>query len=133
MECQEADITQPLSPDGQVPPAWSRYNQLLQEASMLCGRRLDVTPLLMDYMREVGFVDVEEVVYPVPHGPWHKDRHMKEIGKWSLDIFNIGTEAFALAPFTRVLGMDLKEVERIVEEARHEMLDFRKVKFYINT
>ncbi|RPA71232.1 S-adenosyl-L-methionine-dependent methyltransferase [Ascobolus immersus RN42] len=133
MEIQECDVCNPLSPDGRVPLAWAHYNELLREASVLCGSRLDVTQELKGLMEEVGFVDVQEIVYPVPHGPWSRDKHMKEIGKWSLHVFNLGTEAFALAPFTRVLGMKVEEADAIIKAATDEIMDHQRNRFYINT
>jgi hypothetical protein len=89
-------------------------------------------------MEGVGFMDVQDVVLKRPTNDWPKDPRMKEIGRVS-DVFACtrnghlticdkfsclnylqGLEGFTLAPFTRVLGWTVEEVQVFLALVREE-------------
>jgi hypothetical protein len=53
-----------------------------------------------------GFVDYHEFQNKLPYGPWPADKKLKLIGRWYLSSMESAFEAYGLALFTRVLGMD---------------------------
>jgi len=80
-------------------------------------------------MKEVGFVDVKEMVIEFPIGPWAKSEYHKMIGKWyQKDLIN-GVEGIMMGLLTRVMGMGREEVECLIEEVKRGLLD-RKIHAY---
>jgi SAM-dependent methyltransferase len=77
-----------------------------------------------------GFVDVKEVVYKLPIGPWPRDKKLKEIGAVERMMLFEGFEAYMLRGYTRVLGGDPKTLAVILAQARHELSD-PKIHIYI--
>lgn len=63
------------------------------------------------YIDDAGFINTIEKVWKAPHGPWHTDQKMKDIGNWGLLELEVGLEGFSMALLTRVLGVrDLKNI-----------------------
>lgn len=53
-------------------------------------------------------------------GTWPKEKKQKDMGAYLLLTTENAFEAFGLAMLTRVLEMDIKEVERIIDGAKKE-------------
>jgi SAM-dependent methyltransferase len=77
-----------------------------------------------------GFVDVKEVVYKLPIGPWPRDKQLKEIGAVERMMLLEGIEAYMLRGYTKVLGGDLKTLAAILAQAKRELSD-PKIHIYI--
>jgi len=54
------------------------------EGGRRSGKILDLAGKMGGMLKRAGFVNVEEKVFKVPHGPWPKDRKMKLMGKYNL-------------------------------------------------
>ncbi|KAI5782971.1 putative phosphoethanolamine N-methyltransferase [Pyronema domesticum] len=59
-------------------------------------------------LKKAGFEDVKAVQVKEPIGPWPKDPTQKQIGAMTLLNDETYGESTAIAPFTRVLGMEVK-------------------------
>jgi hypothetical protein len=88
-----------------------QYLQNLRDAGERAGRPVDIAPQLKAWLEEAGFEDVTETVYPVPLGPWPKDRKLKEIGKYQYLHVPEATEAYGLRLYTQVLGWSEEEAK----------------------
>lgn len=60
-----------------------------------------------------------------PFSPWPSDRQLKRIGQCVLLMVESAFEAYGLALFTRVLGMDAKEAAELCDGARRDALNKR--------
>jgi hypothetical protein len=47
-------------------------------------------PNIPGFLKDAGFVDLNEAVEPVPIGTWPKDKRLKEVGKYYLVHFLVG-------------------------------------------
>jgi hypothetical protein len=72
-------------------------------------------------LERLGFVEIREQVIQVPLNPWHKDPHMKEIGRWYNLGLTQGLEALTLAPMMRVLEWPRPEVDKLIMDAKREI------------
>ncbi|TQB76014.1 hypothetical protein MPDQ_001216 [Monascus purpureus] len=59
----------------------------------------------------------------VPHGPWPKDPKLKELGAWNQLQAMEGLEGWTMAPFCRVLGWSLEEVQVHLAGAQKDYCD----------
>lgn len=58
-------------------------------------------------MKLTGFTDITEHKFLWPIGPWPRDSHLKELGRWGERNWVDGMEGWVMALFTRVLGVSL--------------------------
>ncbi|KAM3420373.1 hypothetical protein BST61_g3652 [Cercospora zeina] len=111
-----------LSPDATL-AKWSRYG-------IECGRRINKTFQIAETMagliKEAGFVDVVEKRFKWPIGPWSSDPRLKEIGRWNLLNWEEGMEGWVIAPYTRVLGWSVNDVQDWLQEIRRALRDRKK-------
>lgn len=73
--------------------------------SQKSGKTFEIAENMAGLITEAGFVDVVEKRYKWPIGPWSSDPRLKEIGRWNLLNWDEGMEGWAMAPYTRVLGV----------------------------
>ncbi|RPA80085.1 S-adenosyl-L-methionine-dependent methyltransferase [Ascobolus immersus RN42] len=124
IEISELDITRPtFQADGLPGTAIKTYTHHLGEAAAKAGARMDIVPTLAGLLGEVGFKEVKEKVFQVPIGTWPKDVGFKTLGQLGRVIASEGTEAMAIAFFTRVLGMEEGEARSLCKEASREYKD----------
>ncbi|KAM0499063.1 hypothetical protein ACHAP8_005767 [Fusarium lateritium] len=127
------DLTYPIAcDDGTLLPdsALVRSGKLSIEASAKAGRAIDLPPQYKEFFEKAGFVDVVEKKYKWPINEWPKDKHHKELGKWSYANMNNGLEGLLLALFTRFLGWTADEVMILCSAMRKQIRD-RNVHAYI--
>ncbi|KAF5566263.1 hypothetical protein FNAPI_1262 [Fusarium napiforme] len=101
------DLTYPIAcDDGTLPPDCEvlRSGLLSIEASAKAGRAINLAPKYKSFLEKAGFVDVVEKQFKWPINEWPKDKHYKELGKWSYANINNGLEGLLLGLFTRFLG-----------------------------
>ncbi|KAF8246596.1 S-adenosyl-L-methionine-dependent methyltransferase [Wilcoxina mikolae CBS 423.85] len=91
--------------------------ELFVEALAKIARSSATPERLRSLLENAGFVDVEVVNVKQPFGPWPKDPNLKRIGTMVLLNSEAGLEAYCLALFTRVLGMEIEEVEKLCRTA----------------
>lgn len=84
--------------------------------------RRDFSPLHIgaEYLKAVGFVDVEVKEYDTPLGAWPKDPETKNTAKlWLLTVV-AGLEAISLRPLTRI-GWSAEDVRKMCDKVRGEL------------
>lgn len=112
LECQEAPAMIGCD-DGTMPDdyGWRRWVQDFEAVSRLANRQTDVGPKVKEWMEEVGFVDVQEVMFKVPLNGWPKDPRLKHIGMlWQRNLLE-GLSGFSLGMFHRFMGKTVEEIE----------------------
>lgn len=120
-EAQEFDVWfqaqgDPLPEDNPI----VKWQHLLDEASLLFGKRLNCTAEMTQAFTKVGFVDVAHEVYKVPIGKWPKARKPKQLGIYLQAQMVDSLEAVSLAYFTRVLGWSKEETLVFISQVRKE-------------
>lgn len=73
---------------------------------------------LKQWMKDAGFVNVEEHILKLPVGTWPKDRRNKTVGAWEQINLVEGLPALSLRLFTRILGMSREDTEMTLMEVR---------------
>jgi hypothetical protein len=99
--------------DGSMPDnyGWVRWVRDFEVAARLANRQLDIGPHLRDWMREVGFVDVQETVFKIPINGWPKETELKHVGMmWQRNLHE-GVSGFSLGMFNRFLKKTVEEIE----------------------
>lgn len=99
------------------------YFKLLLAAGRKCGNPVDITPTLKSLVSAAGFEDVKEVIYKQPWNDWPADPRYKMLGHCTRFIIETGLEAYGIALFTRVLGMDGKTAFEVVRKATEMAMD----------
>lgn len=145
-------LTDGTNPSSDLP--LFRTLRMLREASRITGREFTVeVNTFKNQMAKAGFTEVEETKIQIPLGPWHADPNQKEIGRYFLALrpyflqsgctwgcllkfyrynmlcFLEGIEAYTLALFTRVLGMDVEEVRDLLAKSYADIRN-KKLRIY---
>lgn len=111
-EAQEV-FALPQCDDGTMPAdsCFLRWILDMNRASEAADRRFLFGDQLESWLREVGFVDVQEAVFKIPINGWPKERALKYIGMmWQRNLLS-GLSGFSLGLLHRVLGRSVEEVE----------------------
>ncbi|KAF5679188.1 methyltransferase [Fusarium heterosporum] len=127
------DLTYPIACDDDTllpDSALVRSGLLSIEASAKAGREIDLPPKYKNFFEKAGFTEIVEKKYKWPINEWPKDKHHKELGKWSYANMNEGLEGLLLALFTRFLGWSADEVRVLCSAMRKQLRD-RNVHAYI--
>ncbi|KAJ3542738.1 hypothetical protein NM208_g3939 [Fusarium decemcellulare] len=122
------DLTHPFGcDDGTLPEdiELTRFGQLCIEASANAHRPIDIAPKYKDFLEKAGFIDVVERQFKWPLNRWPKDKHYKELGKWSYINLDTGLEGLALGLFTRFLDWTPDEVRIFCAAMRKQLQDPR--------
>ncbi|KAL2154645.1 hypothetical protein VTH82DRAFT_3321 [Thermothelomyces myriococcoides] len=109
-----------------------RMMENLMEASDQVGRTMDPAPKMEGWVRDAGFINISIQAFPIPIGPWPRDRRLKEIGALMAVNFIEGVDTFTAAPFADVLGWAKEEIEALNDGVRdavrnrstHALFDF---------
>lgn len=94
------------------------------------GKSTGAYDQLLDLVQKTGFTDISIHKLKIPCGSWPKDKKMKEIGLWGLEIAKTGVESYGLAALTRVLGMPTEEAEKIIADATADTQDRRNHSYW---
>lgn len=132
VEFQETHITGVFSEDGTITKDSKivAYEQNLKKAGDILKQPMDITPEIKNYVRDAGFIDINEVTIKAPMGSWPKKPEHREIGLVFQEIVQTGVEAYGLASFTRVLGWDEKKAQEFLAEVLAECNDRKVHKIY---
>lgn len=123
----EIDL-RPRCDDGTLPsdplyPINRWYHEYLTDATRRANRpieyRLDTTQLL----EELGFVDVKDVVTPLPINEWPEDRQISRLGEWYHAGLMCSLDPLSLAPLTRLARWPLDHWNRFRTEIRKEFMN----------
>ncbi|KAL2264836.1 hypothetical protein VTJ83DRAFT_7346 [Remersonia thermophila] len=128
LECQEMPVEMACD-DGSLEAAraaghpFVRWEDEFRAVSRLADRQMQVGPELKDWMRDVGFVDVKEVVFNIPINGWPRDSKVKYVGMmWQRNLLE-GLSGFSYAMFSRFLGKSVEEIELALVDVRKSMFD----------
>ncbi|KAI5793341.1 S-adenosyl-L-methionine-dependent methyltransferase [Pyronema domesticum] len=94
------------------------FIDLLRQALIKIKRPpIDDIETLRQRFEATGFEDIRIKTVKEPIGPWTRDERMKKIGAMVLLHCESVYEAYGVATFTKLLGMDRDEAKRICENA----------------
>jgi SAM-dependent methyltransferase len=86
--------------------------------------------LIMEQMRDAGFINVSRRDFKVPIGPWPKDPRLKESGTLGLANIHYGIHGLSAKLFTGLLQYNNDEFEVLLAEVRREAKN-RKIHRYM--
>lgn len=90
------------STDGTV---FERWGQVSMKAGDAFGKSLRVVDESYKGIKAAGFTDVVERRFKVPIGPWAKDPHLKELGRFNRLQWEEGIEGWTMMLLTKVMGV----------------------------
>lgn len=124
IEVHDGCNTGAYSEDGtHIGTAIMEYNEVLKEAGIRSGMRMDLYSELGKYIQDAGFVNFSEKKLKLPVGTWPKDPHYKEIGAIGREVGNTALEAYGLAIMTRVLGWSVEKTHDLITRATRDFHD----------
>lgn len=113
------------SDDGSLAPdsAWHAYGDLFITAGEKLGRTFNIIidQANMGWMRDAGFVNVNERRLKLPMGGWAADPKLKDVGRYNLLSTEQGLEGFMLYILTNVHGWDVVQAHAYVASVRSEL------------
>jgi trans-aconitate methyltransferase len=99
----------------------SKWTDEMIKASKKINTPFDNPHHYRQWMEEAGFVNVKEVVYPLPLNTWPENPKLKEIGQWQLLNLLEGLEGFSLVLFTDILKWSKEELEVFLVDVRNDI------------
>ncbi|ELR10711.1 hypothetical protein GMDG_04969 [Pseudogymnoascus destructans 20631-21] len=121
MQEYEAWVKSDDDPELLNAPAVLQWQQLVDEATVKFGKKLNMADTIKQRFINAGFEDVREDVYQVPIGPWPLDRRLKILGLYQLEQMCDSVEAFTLAPLTRILKWSHEETQVLMAKIRSDL------------
>ncbi|PQE15134.1 hypothetical protein CJF31_00007224 [Rutstroemia sp. NJR-2017a BVV2] len=100
-----------------------KWNNLILEASAKAGRPWNNGAHYKRWLEEIGFVDIVERREYAPMNPWAKGQRNKVLSIWVQRNVLMGLEALSMALFTRILGMEKREVEQLLLAVERDIKD----------
>ena len=82
---------------------WENQGNLAMAAGEKFGKTFVQIIHMKDQITAAGFVDVTEVRFKWPVGPWSNDQKLKDLGRWNMHMWEQGLEGWTLALLTRVM------------------------------
>lgn len=77
---------------------------MFAEACRKNGMDATFAPEIEDWLKEIGFINIQVKKYKCPIGTWPKDKKDKEIGAWNLLRLQTGLIGYFLRLGTTQLG-----------------------------
>lgn len=79
----------------------AKWGKTFIECAERADRSLTVQKTMRSSIEKAGFIDVHEVLYKVPIGPWPKDQVLKEIGQLQYLHWVTGMEGYSMWLLTK--------------------------------
>ncbi|KAF7590911.1 hypothetical protein BBP40_002217 [Aspergillus hancockii] len=109
----------PVSDDGSTKGSvYETWGAKSLEAGDKFGKSLRIVDESKQRMIDAGFINVVERRYKLPIGPWPKDPHLKNLGRYFRLVVEESLEMWAMMLYTKVLGWTREEVEVIFSKMR---------------
>lgn len=77
--------------------------------------------LVMDQMRDAGFINIARLNFKMPLGPWPKDRMLREAGVFGRANLLYGIYGLSVKVFTQLLDWSVEELEVLLAQCRQEL------------
>ena len=82
-------------------------------------------PKLKGWMKDAGYVNVEEQIFRIPIRPWPANKDFKRIGEWNRLQLLEGMEAMSIYLLVNVLGWQMDEMKVFLAQVRNDLMDRR--------
>jgi len=121
LEIKDMDLRYQYADDDSLPDTATAviYHDHFTRAITKLGLATTID-VVIKYMEEAGFKGITTSKSKFPIGPWPKDRGKKEEGRWMNEIVQIGFESYALALFTKTLGLTEPEARVLIDGAKDD-------------
>lgn len=106
-----------------------KWNKLIVEGAQRSGRPWTNVRHYAQWMREIGFEDVEEKTFYWPTRPWPKDKHLKQLSLYVQEDVLSGLEGISMKILTGQLGWLAEEVQVFLSAVRKDLKD-RSIRAY---
>ncbi|KAE8385368.1 S-adenosyl-L-methionine-dependent methyltransferase [Aspergillus alliaceus] len=78
-------------------------------------------PKLKQWLKDAGFVNVQEKIIPIPVGAWPKDKRLKTVGALNFHQFFEGVDGMSLRIFTDMKGWKPEELRVFLADVRKDL------------
>lgn len=108
-----------------------KWQSLIIEGLRNLGKDFEKVKEYGSYMHEAGFVDIVERKYTWAIGPWIMGKKEKIQGKLWGQNFLDGIHGWSMAIITRGMKWEAEDVEKLLDEVRKEVANWREVHAYV--
>jgi SAM-dependent methyltransferase len=124
------------SRDGSLKPDsyFLKWTHTLLDGFRSLGKEPCPGPKLHGWLTDAGFENVTTRKFSFPFGAWAKDPRLKELGMINLVQFMNGIEAFSLRLLMDHAGMDIDEINDLLDKVRVDLLNKKihaQMDFYV--
>ena len=93
------------SDDNSIAPGsmWQTQGQLAIDSGEAFGKTFEQMVHMKDQITAAGFVEVTELRFKWPIGPWSNDQKLKDMGRWNMHMWDQGLEGWTMALLTRYM------------------------------
>ncbi|KAH8592330.1 S-adenosyl-L-methionine-dependent methyltransferase [Bisporella sp. PMI_857] len=111
--------------DDSMPPDYgvTRWLDTMKAALAVLGPDLHGAVKHEQYLKDAGFINVQQRTFKIPIGTWPKNKTLKTVGLYGRMMIYDGLEANSLRPFTRGLGWSTEQVHVFLIDVRKALMD----------
>lgn len=112
------------SDDGTLPAdsVITKWEDLWTEGINKLGHKGHCDPdLVVQQMREAGFINITRLNFKMPIGPWPKDPTLRQAGEFGRANLLFGFYGLSVKVFTQLLGWQVEELEVLLADCRKEL------------
>lgn len=122
---EQAEISVvPKSQDGSTDGTiFEKWGAVSLQAGDAFGKTLRIAEEAKDRMIAAGFVDVVERRYKVPIGPWARDPHLKDLGRYNRLYWEEGIQGWAMMLLTKVLKVRIYQCSGLLRQIQTRLTD----------
>lgn len=120
LELQDAILPWQYATPPPKDSAFLRWNIASQEASLENRCPWNQVIDYPDWLREIGFKDVEVYRFFLPTGTWTNDPHIDHLGAWQMLNTNLGMEGWTLRNLESA-GWTSEQIQKLMAEAKEEL------------
>ncbi|KAH8155419.1 uncharacterized protein LAJ45_00429 [Morchella importuna] len=102
-----------------------KFYDLVNQAAAESGRVFNIAGSLKASIEAAGFINVHQEMRKIPVGTWPADQKQKTMGAYILLTAESAFDAFGMRLLTNFHGMEVTEVNKLVNSAKKDVHDRR--------
>jgi hypothetical protein len=77
----------------------------------------------VQYLKDAGFVNIEQRMFKIPIGTWPKNKTLKMVGLYGRMMCYDGLETISIGPMTKGSGWSIEQVQVFLVKIRKALMD----------
>lgn len=129
IELQDASWDPFCIDDSLSSTALERWFQIVKSAGTNANGDVTKTNHYKGYLQQAGYIDIVEVIKPVPSHPWAQGRKMKVLGAWTLNSLPQTIDSYRRR--LSLAGLSIQESDDLTAQVQRDLQN-PQIHWYMN-